>query len=358
MIKKECFSNEFIEERAGTNIHRKRTYEKVVYAFYLLERLAREKIDFIFKGGTSLMLLLNEFNRFSVDIDILMEKGQESNIANIIMGYADEAFIKIEEDKRKPADLIKRHFKFYFNSIYQSTENDMPYILLDIVFDDFKYCNLQIINIESHFVKTTNPLLKVKIPSIDEMLGDKLTAFAPKTIGILYRRPNQFISKHVEIIKQLYDISKLYDKMEKIEIVKATYHNVANVQIKNRGLNITHDDCLRDSIDACKLIITEGKIGGTLEDYLILKKGYEGFKNFIIYDFKFQELLIMATKVYILCVNILYGKLSIEEAKPINTFVGKKYKYIRQNVGVYLYHQLMKACEEENKHIKELITTT
>ncbi len=45
------------------------------------------------------------------------------------------------------------------------------------------------------------------------MLGDKLTAFAPNTIGILYKRPNQFFSKHVEIIKQLYDVAKLYDKM-------------------------------------------------------------------------------------------------------------------------------------------------
>lgn len=66
MIKKECFTNNFIEEKAGTNIHRKRTYEKVVHAFYLLERLARDNIDFIFKGGTSLMLLLNEFNTYLI----------------------------------------------------------------------------------------------------------------------------------------------------------------------------------------------------------------------------------------------------------------------------------------------------
>ncbi len=352
MIKKECFTNEFIEERAGTNIHRKRTYEKVVHAFYLLERLARENIDFIFKGGTSLMLLLNEFNRFSVDIDILMNKGQENSISEIIKGYSDDVFIRIEEDIRKPADIIKKHFKFYYNSIYSNTENDMPYVLLDIVFDDFKYKNLQSRPIESHFVKTTNPLLNVKIPSMDEMLGDKLTAFAPNTIGILYRKENPFYSKHVEIIKQLYDISKLYDKMENIEIVKETYHNVANVQIKNRGLTITHEECLKDSMEACKLILTEGKTGGTVADYSILKKGYEGFKNFIVHDFKFQELLIMATKVYILCVNILYDRLSIEEAKPVNTFIGKKYKYIRQNIGIDLYQQLMRACEEENKHIK------
>ena len=350
MILKECFFNEFIEERAGISIHRKRTYEKVVHAFYLLERLARENINFIFKGGTSLMLLLSEYNRFSVDIDILMDKGQESNIEEIIMGYTDEVFVKIEEDKRKPADIIKKHFKFYYNSIYQNTDNEMPYVLLDIVFDDFKYRNIQKVAIESHFVKTTNPLLNVKIPSIDEMLGDKLTAFAPKTIGILYRRTNQFYSKHVEIIKQLYDVSKLYDRMENIEIVKETYHNVADVQIRNRGLFLAHNECLKDSIETCKLLLTEGKIGGSADDYSILKKGYEGFKNFIVHDFKFQELLVMAAKVYILCINILYGKLADDEARPINTFIGKKYKYIRQNIGLDLYQQLMKACEEENEH--------
>lgn len=44
MILKESFTNEFIESRAGTNIHRKKIYEKVVHAFYLLERLAQENI--------------------------------------------------------------------------------------------------------------------------------------------------------------------------------------------------------------------------------------------------------------------------------------------------------------------------
>ncbi len=62
-------------------------------------------------------------------------------------------------------------------------------------------------------------------------------------------------------------------RWEKIEIVKETYHNVADVQIRNRGLSLTHDECLKDSIEACKLILTEGKMGGTLIEYSILKKG-------------------------------------------------------------------------------------
>lgn len=95
MILNECFSNEFIESRAGENIHKKRIYEKVVHAFYLLEKLARENIDFVFKGGTSLMLLLNEFNRFSVDIDLLMGKEEEKNIEHKIYMFFASRFYAV-----------------------------------------------------------------------------------------------------------------------------------------------------------------------------------------------------------------------------------------------------------------------
>ncbi|MCI9182139.1 MAG: nucleotidyl transferase AbiEii/AbiGii toxin family protein [Acholeplasmatales bacterium] len=355
MILKECFTNEFIESRAGTNIHRKKIYEKVVHAFYLLERLAHENIDFIFKGGTSLMLLLNDFNRYSVDIDILMCKGKEKTISDIILKYTDEVFINVQEDIRDSSEIIKKHYKFFYNSIYSDFGKENPYVLLDIVFDNHKYFNLQHLPIESHFIKTTNPLLSVQVPSIDEMLGDKLTAFAPNTIGVLFRKPNQFRTKHVEIIKQLYDVSKLYDKMSDLNLVRQTYNDIAEIQLKNRGLSISKEECLKDSLETCKLILTEGKRGGSADDFSILKKGYEGFKNFMVNQLTFQELLTMATKTYILCIFILFGKISEIEAKPIDTFIGKRHKYIHQNIGDDLYSSLMKACDMEIKHIKVLV---
>ena len=45
--------------------------EKVVYAFGLLEQLKQAGLDFIFKGGTSLLLLTDPPSRFSIDIDII-----------------------------------------------------------------------------------------------------------------------------------------------------------------------------------------------------------------------------------------------------------------------------------------------
>lgn len=351
MVLQKCFTDEFISSRAGNNIENKRIYEKVVYAFYLLEKISNLNFDFVFKGGTSLMLLLNTFNRFSVDIDILMNPKDQYEICNAVYTLKDDKFINVQEDKRKPVDIIKRHFKFYFKSIYGSNEeNDNPYILLDIVFDEMKYVGLSKHKINSHFVETDDPYLEVNIPSVDEMLGDKLTAFAPKTIGILYKRPNQFRSKHVEIIKQLYDVAKLFDNMADLKLVKDTYIKVANVQIKNRNLSLSYKDTLKDSIEACKLIITQNKKGNDNENYALLKKGYEGFKHYTVNDFRFQELIINAVKVYILAISILYDDEFDEMDKPINTFIGRDWKYIRQNIGVELYEKLLKACLIENNH--------
>lgn len=351
MVLEKCFTDEFITSKAGNNIDKKKVYEKVVYAFYLLEKIANLNYDFVFKGGTSLMLLLNTFNRFSVDIDILMKPKDQDAICNDIFILKDDIFIEVEEDKRKPVDIIKRHFKFYFKSIYGSNnEKERPYILLDIVFDEMEYVGLAKHKINSHFVETDDPYLEVNIPSIDEMLGDKLTAFAPKTIGILYTRPNQIRSKHVEIIKQLYDVAKLFDNMSDLNLVKETYIKVANVQIRNRKLSLKYEDTLKDSIEACKLIIIQNRKEIDNENYAILKKGYEGFKHYTVNDFRFQELIISAVKVYILSISILYDDEYGETEKPINTFIGKDWKYIRQNVGVELYDLLLKACFIENKH--------
>jgi predicted nucleotidyltransferase component of viral defense system len=46
--------------------------ESMIHALYLLEQLQLTGLDFIFKGGTTLILLMEEPRRFSVDIDIIV----------------------------------------------------------------------------------------------------------------------------------------------------------------------------------------------------------------------------------------------------------------------------------------------
>ncbi len=85
--------------------------ERTVFAF-------GRSVDmpFIFKGGTSLLVMLDEPRRLSTDIDIIVDRDTD------VDGYIGKAgkifpFVSVEEHKRKGAnDIEKRHFRFHFLS--------------------------------------------------------------------------------------------------------------------------------------------------------------------------------------------------------------------------------------------------
>ena len=80
MIKTHCFEKEWID-----GFKRQKPYskinppllEKMIHALSLLQHLKKQGLPFIFKGGTSLLLLLENARRFSVDIDILTQASRQ-----------------------------------------------------------------------------------------------------------------------------------------------------------------------------------------------------------------------------------------------------------------------------------------
>jgi hypothetical protein len=72
---------------------------------------------------------------------------------------------------------------------------------LDILFEENPYQNVIETPINTPFIVQKGDVVKVKTPSFEDILGDKLTAFAPNTTGIPYFKGSS--SKSMEIIKQL-----------------------------------------------------------------------------------------------------------------------------------------------------------
>ena len=70
MLTKENFTAEHIRELQQNSKCDPSILERTLFAFGLLEALIRVDMPFIFKGGTSLMLLLEHPRRLSTDIDI------------------------------------------------------------------------------------------------------------------------------------------------------------------------------------------------------------------------------------------------------------------------------------------------
>lgn len=246
--------------------------ERVLFAFGLLEALSSVKLPFIFKGGTNLLLLLDEPRRLSTDIDILVEIDVDvmpylEQVATIFPFVEQREHVRIGQNK-----IIKRHFKFFYYSSYTKSR---LHILLDIVYLENPYTALIDREIKNAFLLVEEPLLTVRVPTVDCLLGDKLSAFAPKTTGIPFK-----VGKELEIIKQLHDVAVLFDYFTDYEQVKSTYIKTATKEILFRGLDITFLESLQDTIDACLCIISNGKFNK--DDYPFYILGAKKIVNHII----------------------------------------------------------------------------
>jgi len=117
MINPDSLKKEWINDVAKKHKSDPILVEKVVRALYLLELLQKSKLDFIFKGGTALMLLLPEPKRLSIDIDIIIsEKADKVQI--VFDGILENSdFHEYKEDERVVKSKIKKaHYKFFYKT--------------------------------------------------------------------------------------------------------------------------------------------------------------------------------------------------------------------------------------------------
>lgn len=215
MIDKKIYDLDYIRELQARYKTDPGLLERVLYAFGLLEALVKVGMKFAFKGGTSLMLLLDHPIRLSTDIDIIVDPGID------VESYIEQAgtifpFLRKEEDIRKGRNNIeKRHFKFIYYSPVRQREF---YILLDIVFMESPYNQIVTKPIRNDLLVTAPEDLLVTMPTMECILGDKLTAFAPHTTGVLLGE-----GKELEIAKQMFDVATLAERMQDQKQFRATY---------------------------------------------------------------------------------------------------------------------------------------
>jgi hypothetical protein len=253
--------------------------ERTVFALYLVEQLCLTGLDFVFKGGTSLLLLLEDPKRFSIDVDIVLPKDYDRSDLDEKFSrvLADGVFIRVTlDEKRSLANRIpKAHYRFVFTSVLVEKEQE---ILLDILFEDPLYPGLSRKPVEAPWILQKGPAVEVVVPDIESILGDKLTAFAPNTTGVPYRK-----NKEREIIKQLFDIGVLFDQIKDLEKVKLSFTAFASAEIEYRSeKRISPTDVLDDIINTGLILARRGdeEDQQQREDFAELQEGIRQFQYF------------------------------------------------------------------------------
>jgi len=311
MIKTDFFSEKSIRaKRDEFKIADPGLFEKAIYAFELLGCLSELGLNFVFKGGTSLLLHIPEPQRLSIDIDILCSEQPEKLISTLEKISTNSSFIKFEENERGHRGLPhRRHFKFFFDSKISKRDD---YVLLDVV--EERNCKLPI---EDKIIQTiffeTNEDIKVKIPTVEGLLGDKLTAFAPNTTGVPFLTKNG--NDHsLQVVKQLFDIGQLFNISSDYDIITEAYNSSFNQEnIYKKGIYSREqalDDTAETALELCRVNIRGHKPSATSKN---LVNGISKIKSHLINNLFRQniEAKVAASKAYMLSIMINAGSFDL-----------------------------------------------
>ncbi len=235
--------------------------EKAIRALSLLESLVRSGCPFIFKGGTALMLHLDTSRRLSIDVDIVCPPG--TDIRQYLGKFGQEyGFTDAEEIERISRNGVPKSHAEYHYAVSYPSGHPTDKILLDVLYEDIHYNQVVNFPIASPLLIQDGDPVTVPCPSLADMLGEKLTAFAPHTTGIpFFKHEDPFF---MEIMKQLYDISSILDRIDDLSSVRKTYAEIVPIELGYRKLDhLTQADVLNDTYQCAMNICLRGALDRT-----------------------------------------------------------------------------------------------
>lgn len=255
MIDPECFRLPWLQAQATRlQVRDKALLERCMHALELVARLRHAGLDFVFKGGTSLVLHLQPIRRLSIDVDIACNASlAEIERALQQVTYPGQPFKRythqVHRDRDEPPT---KHFILSFDSAVRLGHES--HILLDVLFETSIYPDIIEKDLAVDFIRTIGPA-PIRVPTVDCLLGDKLAAFAPSTIGVLYEPPvnragDPMEPQQTRVAKQLYDVAELFDAAHSLDTIRATYAAILPAQNSYRQKNYTLENTLRDTLDA------------------------------------------------------------------------------------------------------------
>lgn len=162
-------------------------------------------------------------------------------------------------------------------------------------------------------LKTEGLPVKVSCPSLEDMLGDKLTAFAPHTTGVPFFKGDKPFS--MEIMKQLFDVSSILDRIDDLSIARKTFQNIIPIELGYRGLDsLSANDVLEDAFNTALNICLHG--GLSRQEYEYLTDGAHRVDSFIIFEkYTMEKAVRDASKVAYLAQLIMHGRDTVQHYK-------------------------------------------
>jgi len=217
--------------------------EQAVHCLELVSELVDAGLQYQFKGGNSLLIILNTAKRFSIDVDIATNTSVEE-IEKILDLLPEKYGVFTEWKKRqhktKPWLPISSYYLFYRS---QFTDSQKTSIMLDVQLKESPYqTELKQVTCGELYISTS----KATLPLPASIIGDKLLTIGPCTLGIPLKK-----GKEAQRLKHVYDVSTLLKTTPDLDEIRDSFSACMEQENKIQKNGYNSRAVMLDTIKFC-----------------------------------------------------------------------------------------------------------
>lgn len=248
--------------------------ELAVHCLELVAELADEGLQFRFKGGNSLLVLLEDPKRFSIDVDITTEEPRDAidaAVESVVKRHGVFTRWQKRQHKTKPW-LPMVSYEIFFRS--QFAASGESFIMLDAVLHNTRFDTIQktVACGDLFYCSRT-----CELPSISSMVGDKLLTLGPNTLGIPLGK-----KKEAQRLKHVYDVSLLARRKVSLGGIRRSIESCMAQENRIQEKAFTLAEVYEDTVRFCRLTAEfEAKPSGPVHDAALAEIvfGHEPFST-------------------------------------------------------------------------------
>jgi hypothetical protein len=220
--------------------------EEAVHCLELVAELVEAGLDYQFKGGNSLLLILPEPKRFSIDVDIATDASRERIEACLdCLVTRFKVFTRWEkrQHKTKPWLPIASYYLFFVPAVNEAPEAS---IMLDVQLRRSPY-KTEMKRVVCGKLFESETLVELPLPA--SIIGDKLLTLGPATLGIPVGK-----GKEAQRLKHVFDVARLVETKPRLAEVRAGFHACLKHEneIQDRGKSVS--EIIDDTLSFCRSV--------------------------------------------------------------------------------------------------------
>jgi hypothetical protein len=217
--------------------------EQAARSLALVAALSKTGLPFRFKGGNSLLLILQSLERFSIDVDISTGEPRERIEACLDAAVKESgAFTRWarRQHKTKPW-LPLASFEVYYDSVFPGAEG--TFLFFDAQLHETRYAG-QRVAVRCGELFASEATAEVATPG--GILGDKLLTLGPFTYGIPLGK-----NKEAQRLKHAFDAARLSRAGPDLREVRESLAFCREQEDELQGRSHSMEESLLDTLRLC-----------------------------------------------------------------------------------------------------------